>query len=282
MLRGAVGLLLLGLVGLGLYNWGRGPAQTGRAPARPADVAAPAGVAASADDVPMPVGNPPGWRQVLADDFTGSRLDPARWRAYWGRPGGDPAGWWLPSHVKVTHGMLVLSAYRDPSHGGAWVTGGVSSAPGLVQTYGKYLVRFRMDAGIGVSHALLLFPADNSWPPEIDFSEDNGSGSAGALATLHYGAEDKRQYAKLPIDVTQWHTLGVEWLPGSLAFTVDGRVWFRIHGPQVPALPMAMDIQEATWPCQGSWGRCPDFTTPKVVNLDVDWVVAYRPAAQPK
>jgi beta-glucanase (GH16 family) len=173
--------------------------------------------------------------------------------------------------------MLVLSAYRDRSQGGRWVTGGVSSSPGLVQTYGKYLVRFRMDAGIGVSHALLLFPADNTWPPEVDFSENNGTGSVGVLATLHYGATDQHQFQRLDVNVTQWHTLGVEWLPGSLTFTVDGRAWWEIRGSQVPTVPMALDIQEATWPCTGSWGACPVPTTPRTVKLDVDWVVAYAP-----
>jgi beta-glucanase (GH16 family) len=273
VIRVLVGLLLLAAVGLGLHGWGSAPAQTGRAPAPAVDARAPI------DHVAMPTGNLPGWREVFSDNFSGSKLNLSKWRLYWGRPGGDPAGWWLPSHVKVSHGMLVISAYRDRAHGGQWATGGVSSAPGLAQTYGKYLVRFRMDAGFGVSHALLLFPANNTWPPEVDFSEDNGTGSVGVLATLHYGANDQHQFEKLPINVTQWHTLGVEWLPGSLTFTVDGRDWYVIHGREVPSIPMAMDIQEATWPCRGSWGRCPNFTTPRVVHLDVDWVVAYAPAA---
>ena len=174
--------------------------------------------------------------------------------------------------------MLTISAYRDPSRGERWATGGLSSSPGLVQTYGKYLVRFRFDAGIGVGHALVVFPADNSWPPEIDFSEDNGSGRDSTLATLHYGATDHHLAAKLAIDLTRWHTLGVEWLPHSLSFTLDGRDWFHLARKEVPDVPMVLDMQTETWPCSGTWGRCPDASTPSVVRLDVDWVVAYAPA----
>ena len=48
----------------------------------------------------------------------------------------------------------------------------------------------------------------------------------------------------------------------------------------VPAVPMVLDMQTQTWPCVGTYGRCPDLTTPKVVRMYVDWVVADAPASQ--
>ena len=228
----------------------------------------------------MPVGDIPGWRQVFTDDFNGRTLDSSKWRLYWGKPGGDPAGWYDPRHVSVSNGMLVISAYRDKRDGGRWATGGLSSSPGLAQTYGKYLVRFRLDPGIGVGHAALLMPADNSWPPEIDFSEDNGSGRTGTLATLHYGKHDTHEDAWLgSVNLTQWHTLGVQWSPGKLQYTIDGRIWKTMTGSSVPALPMVLDLQTQTWPCSGTWGRCPNAITPRVVRMYVDWVAAYAPAS---
>jgi beta-glucanase (GH16 family) len=275
VIQGVVGALMVAAVGVAVFRFGAPPASQGTPAPAPATVRR----AAPSDHVAMPRGDPFGWRQVFADDFTGRHLNMSKWRLYWGHPGGDPAGWWEPSHVRVAHGMLIVGAARDPARGERWATGGVSSSPGLVQTYGKYLVRFRMDAGIGVTHAVLLFPADNSWPPEIDFSEDSGRGRDSALATLHYGASDHHLAGKVAVNLTRWHTLGVEWLPGSLAFTLDGRDWFHLAGADVPSIPMAMDIQTQTWPCSGTWARCPDVTTPAHVNLDVDWVVAYAPAS---
>ncbi len=229
---------------------------------------------------PMPVGNLPGWRQVFTDNFNGNRLNQSKWRLYWGRPGGDAAGWFDPRHVTVSHGLLVISAYRDRRDGGRWATGGLSSSPGLTQTYGKYLVRFRMDPGIGVGHAALLMPANNSWPPEVDFSEDNGSGRTGTLVTLHFGRNDTHWSTTLNgVNLTKWNTLGVQWTPGKLQFTINGRIWYTMAGSVVPNIPMVLDLQTQTWPCTGTWGRCPTARTPKKVNMYVDWVAAYAPAS---
>jgi beta-glucanase (GH16 family) len=259
---------LLAAVGLGLYGCGA------KATAR-ADGARSTRIFTGQRE-PMPVGNLPGWRQVFSDDFNGRQLDFSKWRLYWGKPGGDPAGWFDPRHVTVSHGMLLISGYRDGRDGGRWATGGLSSSPGLVQTYGKYLVRFRLDPGIGVGHAALLMPANNSWPPEIDFSEDNGSGRTGTLATLHYGRHDTHWDALFgKVNLTRWHTLGVQWTPGKLQYTLDGRIWETMFGNVVPAVPMVLDLQTQTWPCSGTWGRCPNKSTPRVVRMYVDWVAAY-------
>ena len=229
--------------------------------------------------VAMPVGDISGWHQVFADDFSGSSLDPSRWFAYSGQPGGDPGGLWAPSHVLVSNGQLVLAGYRDPAFGNKWVTGGVSSKPGLVQTYGKYEVRFRFDAGIGIAHVMLLWPADNSWPPEVDFSEDNGGNKQTTYATLHWGALNNQLQVQAPVDLTQWHTLGVEWTPGMLVYTLDGTPWKTVLSSNVPSIPMVLDMQTQAWDCTSSgWESCPNSTTPTNVNLDVDWAVAYARA----
>jgi beta-glucanase (GH16 family) len=249
---------------------------SGQQPLRAVNAATTSGTPSG---VAMPTGDIPGWHQVFADDFTGSALDSSKWRLYWGQPGGDPGGWFDPAHVSVSGGQMVLAGYRDPADGGKWATAGVSSSPGLVQTYGKYLVRFRFDSGVGIAHAILLWPGDNSWPPEIDFSEDNGANRQTTYATLHYGANNTQVQRKVAVDLTQWHTLGVEWTPGRLVYTLDGKPWSTVTGPQVPAVPMTLDIQTQAWACGTStWEQCPNATTPAHVNLYVDWVVAYAPA----
>ena len=231
--------------------------------------------------MPIPVGNIPGWREVFADDFTGSTLD-WQWTSYWGVPGGDPGGFFDPTHVTVSGGQLVISAYKDPSDD-AWdagpntyVTGGISSSPSFAQTYGKYLVRFKFGAGVGIAHAILLWPTSNTWPPEIDFSEDNGSNRQTTYATLHYGPNNTQVQRSFAVNLTRWHTLGVEWTPGRLVYALDGTDWATVTNANVPSTPMNLDLQTQSWACGTStWEQCPNATTPSRVNLFVDWVVAY-------
>ena len=227
----------------------------------------------------MPTGDIPGWHQVFADNFTGTTLDRSKWRVYSGQPGGDPGGWFDPNHVSVAGGNLVISGYKDPADGGVWATGGVSSSTGLVQTYGKYLVRFRFDQGRGIAHAILLWPADDTWPPEIDFSEDNGANRQTDYATLHYGPSNTMVGNQVSVDLTKWHTFGVEWTAGRLVYTLDGAAWATVRNANVPSVPMVLDIQTQGWACGTStWEQCPNATTPSRVNLYVDWAVAYARA----
>jgi beta-glucanase (GH16 family) len=226
----------------------------------------------------MPTGDLPGWRQVFADDFTTSGApNPTRWHVYRGHPSGDPGGVWDPSHLWVTGGQLVDSAFQDPVDGDAWASGGMIIAPAYSQTYGKYEVRFRMDNGQGIAESIMLWPTDNVWPPEIDFSEDNGAPSRTSdTTTLHYGASNTKITNTTSVNLTQWHTLGVEWTPGKIVYTLDGQDWATVISPNVPSVPMSLAIQTQAWSCgANAWEYCPSSTTPSHVNLDVDWVVAY-------
>ncbi len=232
----------------------------------------------SPSGVAMPTGNIPGWNMAFSDDFGGTSLNPAAWGTYNGQPGGDPGGWWDPSHVVVNNGVLELQTYKDPAFGNRWVSGGVSSAPALTQQYGKYLVRFRMDKGNGVAGILLLWPSNGGWPPEIDFAEDGGGNRSQSTATLHYGSNDSQVQQSVTADFSQWHTMGVEWTAGVLRFTLDGAVWATMSSPNVPSIPMELDAQAQAGTCGDQWTPCPDATTPAHVTMQIDWVAAYRPA----
>jgi beta-glucanase (GH16 family) len=224
----------------------------------------------------MPTGDLPGWKLVFTDGFTAG-LRKEKWGVYSGRPGGDPGGWWAPSHATVTNGVLHLTTYRDSSFGGRWVSAGVSSAPAVRQTYGKYEVRFRADSGKGVGIVLLLWPSGGGWPPEIDFAEDGGERPARGhiTATLHYGADDRQIQRTVRGDFTHWHVVGVEWTPGHLAYTLDDRVWARVTSVHVPDEPMELDLQAQAGTCGDPFAPCPDATTPPRVDLQVDWVAVW-------
>lgn len=251
-----------------------------QATASPSPTPSPALPAYEPSGEAMPIGNLPGWTQVFTDDFRGSFLNRSAWGPYSGMPGGDPGGWWDPSHVVVQNGMLELKSYRDAAHANpanpsGYVSGGVSSAPALRQTYGKYLVRFRMDKGTGIAGIMLLWPSNDVWPPEIDFGEDGGGARDHSTVTLHYGPTDQQIARTVTGDFTNWHTLGVEWTPGQLVFTMDGRDWATIDNPNVPSQVMEMDLQTQAGSCGNVDDPCPDSSTPNEVDMDIDWVVAY-------
>jgi beta-glucanase (GH16 family) len=217
------------------------------------------------------------WQRVFFDGFD-QGLRRARWGRYSGQPSGDPGGWWAPSHAAVRRGTLELETYRDRRFGYRWVSGGVSSAPALRQTYGKYLVRLRMDRARGVAFVALLWPSRGRWPPEIDFAENGGETGARSqvTATLHYGADNAQLQRTLRGDFTRWHVLGVEWTPGRLAYTVDGRVWAAISGRAVPSVPMELDLQAQAGTCGDRYAPCPNAATPPRSAVHVDWVAAYE------
>jgi beta-glucanase (GH16 family) len=221
--------------------------------------------------------SPAKWKRVFTESFDGP-LDRSSWGAYSGQPGGDPGGFWDPSHVRVRKGVLNLETYRDERFGGRWVSGGVSSSHALRQRYGKYLVRLRMDGGKGVAGIVLLWPVRDHWPPEIDLAETGGTSNrrSEASATLHYGAENRQIQRTVRADFTRWHTVGVEWTPRRLVYTIDGRRWASVRSPHVPSERMELDIQSQAGTCGDHFAPCPDSSTPAHVNLQVDRVTAYR------
>jgi beta-glucanase (GH16 family) len=241
------------------------PGEDGpRGPAVAAAQRGPSGVA-------PPARAPSGWRRVLTENF--ARIDPERWQLYDGVPGGDPFGLFASSHVAASNGVVVIDGFADPALGGAWATGGIATRPRLYRRYGRYLVRMRFSGGTGVAHTALLVPADGTWPPEIDFSEDNGRGAQRDYATLHHGPDNIQVQDDIRVDLTKWHTLGVAWRPGRLDFLLDGRVWSRIRSRNVPSAAMKLAIQTQAWGCGiNDWEACVDTTTPAHVRLFVDWV----------
>ncbi|MGH2850062.1 MAG: glycoside hydrolase family 16 protein [Solirubrobacteraceae bacterium] len=234
----------------------------------------------------MPLGDIPGWRQTYAEDFSGSSV-PSSWDVYKGQPGGDPAGWWDPSHVSVSGGELQILSSRDPAHCPSGchalddlVSGGVQLS-GHSQTYGKYEIRMRADNAKGLGLTVLLWPVSNQGPPETDMIADVGfSPRVGTGVGVVFGANDTDLVAKnTTADLSQWHTWGAEWTPGKVAFTLDGNVWATETNPNVSSVPMNLAIQMQAYPCSGpgSFGVCADSTTPASSNFDVDWVTQYSP-----
>jgi len=210
----------------------------------------------------------PGFTLDYSTDFAGSSL-PKGWYVFTGIPGGDPGGHFAATHVVVDQSVLHLNAWKDPAFGNKWVTGGLCQC-GLVRTYGAYFVRSRI-TGAGPSAVELLWPATNTWPPEIDFNETGGRAS-GSSSTVHWSQLNLIDQHTINIDMTKWHTWGVIWTAKSIQYTVDGIVWGAVTTPlEIPNQPMRLDFEQRALCVAGR--NCP--TTP--VSMLVDWVAEYSP-----
>jgi hypothetical protein len=207
-----------------------------------------------------------GYVETYVTDFTGNQL-PAGWESFSGIPGGDPGGQFGTAHVVVRNGMLELNTWRDPAYHNKWVTGGLSQA-GVSRTYGAYFVRTRV-TGLGPNEVQLLWPADNSWPPEIDYYE-SGRGINGTTATVHWSSLNHIEQHSVTEPLVDWHTWGVVWSPKSILFTLDGHVWAQVSSAaSVPHIPMNLDFEQRAMCSLGF--DCPT----KPVSMYVDWVAEY-------
>jgi beta-glucanase (GH16 family) len=171
------------------------------------------------------------------------------------------------SHVVVSNGVLSLNTFKDPLFKNIWVTGGLCQC-GLARTYGAYFVRSRV-TGTGPNEVELLWPANNVWPPEIDFNESGGSMNS-TSSTVHYSSFNYIDQRTVAAEMNQWHTWGVVWTPTSISYVVDGRVWGKISSlGEIPNKTLTLDLEQRTLCNLGR--QCPS----QPVSMQIDWVAEY-------
>lgn len=230
--------------------------------------------------------------EVLLDEhFEGGRLDPAVWNTcHWWDDGGctittnDELEWYLPGQVAVRDGALRLTAARRPVEGSdgrryAYRSGMVTTGPATYQgrpklawTYGSVEARLRVPAGRGLWPALWLLPATSEARPEIDVLEVLGHDPATVTMHLHPEAPGARSPAAEHTlaegsFADGWHTVRLDWDPGLLVWSVDGREVWRVTGDAVPDEPMYLVANLAVG---GNYPGAPDATTafPAVYAVD--------------
>jgi len=219
----------------------------------------------------------PGYTQALVDDFNGSSLNQTTWNGFYQAPT-HVDGPWLASHGSVAGGMITMSEYQDPALNNEWVGTGLCTRSSW--TSGMAFVRARADVGARVSVVFGLIGV-STWPPEIDFYEDMPTTNTRQYftATTHYGPNDSMVVkANSTVDATQWHTYGVAWNSSTITYYVDGTAWATIPNPE-PSGTHALDLpQKLFMQIETYDDNLPTSATPKVVNLNVDWVAVYTPA----
>ena len=237
--------------------------------------------AAGPSGLVQPSGDLADWRLLHVDGFDRDTTGGTPYLVYDQGVSGDKpdTSYWKRDHVLVEDGKLVLLGERervrvDGKESVRLVTGAITLWQLPRQTYGRYEVAFRIDRTPAMSYALMLWPHDGgNWPAggEVDFAEDRGGDRSSTRATYNYGDDGVRRI--LPQhDVTparpfsDWHILGVEWLPGQLRYRLDGKVWATNTSPVIADNPMVLILQTEGMLAAPPAGR---------YRAEIDWVAVY-------
>jgi licheninase len=223
----------------------------------------------------------PGLGTPVVEDFNGETLDLARWTPY-DYPDTHPRR--SKDLVHVEGGILSLEGSVDAD--GHEIGAGLGDH--LEQNYGRWEVRFRVDAGAGYGAAILLWPAEGYTFPddgEVDIIEAPKPSREGGFNVVHLGADNAQDGHLFSADFTQWHTAAVDWSPGQLVYSLDGVETWRAPTELVPdkVMRLALQLDECAPSVYGGWIPCRDASSPPTVALQVDWVKVYPydPATAP-
>jgi beta-glucanase (GH16 family) len=160
---------------------------------------------------------------VFEDNFDGTKLDVSKWTPYHS-PGNGDNGLRRPSAFSLDgNGHLVVTAQMIDGH---IVSGGMASR--RVFRYGRFEVRARtdLDPTGTMSGVVLTWPVSGNWPAdgENDFYETGTAANTRSpfYSFVHYGSNNEQYQFTHPADGTQWHTIVMDWRPGSITFFRDG------------------------------------------------------------
>ena len=231
-----------------------------------------------------------GWSIDYFEGFDGSFED-----TKWGHYGLDRAtvghgamGIMSDENSLVENGNLIIrTQYRD----GQWSAGGASSADAFAASRGRWEVRAKFPRAKGIGYAMLLWPADKSWPPEVDFAEGRVNGPR-VSGTYHWGdptpkghKQDQRVFDNT--DMGGWHTYGVIVEDEYIAFTFDGQEWGRVTrddvGEGITDKRMWFGVQTGAMDPNDDYakryetvdGGVPGPLTPAVSDIQIDYVAHY-------
>lgn len=227
----------------------------------------------------MPVGDLPGWHQVLAQDFDTDVADGAfpgpyatSWMSYNGFPDTSGVGDYDQSIISVNNGLLNLAVHTNalgkplgaapiPLVGNKW--GG--------QTYGRFSVRMRADSMANYGAAFLLWSDANNWNDgEVDFPEGNFDGTAWAHNHCPGNPAQNCLAVDTGVTFTSWHTYTIDWTPTSLSYEIDGQVVAQTDS-NIPSKPLHWVMQV------GTNGTKPDPSVSGTVQIDWATVYTYNP-----
>lgn len=231
------------------------------------------------------------YRLVWEDDFNGTAVDTASWSKIprkatdWARHMSDEDSLYVLRDGCISlRGTVNGTVEGDTAR---YITAGLYTKGKRTVRYGKVEVRARMGSAQGAWPAIWMLCENNVWPRtgEIDLMEHLSHDSIVYQTTHSYYTHVLRvkdnppHFTTVPVDAGEFNTYGVEILPDSLVYSVNGRttlVYPRIatelEGQYPFGTPFYLHIDMQI---EGSWvGRARPEELP--VSMDVDWVRMYE------
>ena len=206
-------------------------ASSARTEAATLRVGTPTLTAARAADLPDgPKGR---WQLVFSDHFTGSTLDTANWSTCyrWGctDEGNNELEMYQASQVTVHNSTVSLTVVPRQINGKQYVSGMLSSYGKFSYRYGYAQIVAKLPVGQGLWSSFWFEPANGTWPPEVDILE-NWAQSHSVSFYVHFSAANTYDTSNfyVPTASSAFHTYGVDWEPGSIAWYVDGFLVSRL------------------------------------------------------
>ena len=250
-----------------------------------------------------PVISAPHWQDEF-DQPAGSAPDPARWvhdlgDNGWGnaelqRYTGSRENSFVADDPAAVNGKaLVIRAVRGPD--GKYTSARLKTQGRFAATHGRIEARMKLPRGQGVWPAFWMLGesiATIGWPAcgEIDIMEAPGHEPHKLHGTLHGpGYSGKHGITKsttLPGGASladDYHVYAVDWSPGRIEWSLDGRVYHRVTPADLPkgtkwvfdGAPFFLLLNVAVG---GHWPGYPDGTTKFPQELRIDYVRVFEPA----
>jgi beta-glucanase (GH16 family) len=232
----AIGTSAIGAV----VVWGAGFQAPLPAVGAPASIAT---VARGTLDVARAAPKPPEGKPIFDATFRGSRLNSKIWDTCYPWAANPSLGctnfsnhqeaeWYQPSQVKVSGGVVRLTARRERTVGTtqtgarkvyACRSGVITSFPGFKFEYGFMQVVAKIPHANGLWPALWLSAANLKFPPEIDLVESWGV-KAETASFFHpvTGRQVRARYS--PKRTVGWHTYSLSWTKSAIRYYVDKKL----------------------------------------------------------
>lgn len=236
----------------------------------------------------------PEWELVWTEDFDSGVLDTAVWsKTDRGKPDWQNTQSKNDSCYEFRDGLLILKGIVNPDTSvdpAPYLTGGIWTKDKKAFEPGRFEVRVRLHGAKGAWPAVWLLPYEHEkyeWPMggELDIMERLNNNHV-AYQTVHSNytqnlgrTANPPQGGTYPIDREGWNVYGVDILPDSIVFHINGQptlTYPKINGGADGQFPfyipqyLLIDMQLG-----GQWvGEVDPADLP--VEMEVDWVKYYK------